>query len=458
MDYNELLKFVDDSSSEIISFLRSIIRFNTSNPPGNELPLAQYIYDFLSREGLNCEVIESSEGRGNVIAYLPGEDDSKRLLYLSHLDVVPPGDLSLWSYDPFSANMDGNWIYGRGALDCKSLVTAEVFSLVLLKRLGIKPKYKIILAATADEETGGYRGIGWIASKYPEKVKADYVINEGGGLPIRGRGGKLVYLVDVCEKGYCNVKIKVSGRGGHSSVPYISDNALYLMSLIVKRLYECEPPTYKFEIVEESFKKIFKHFAGFLGSILASMIFSPLRGLAFKLISKFEPNMVNFIKSLMGMTIAPTIVRSGEKENVIPSSAEITVNCRLLPGQDDGYVKSVLKEVLKGFEKVDINVLSWFPASYSPIDSAFFNVMESTLKLILPGYDVSIAPFVMPGSSDSRFLRGLGANVYGFSPLNPKLKYSELMNLAHGVNERIDVESLILSTKYLTLLPLKLNF
>ncbi|MEM3166299.1 MAG: peptidase dimerization domain-containing protein, partial [Candidatus Methanomethylicia archaeon] len=237
-----------------------------------------------------------------------------------------------------------------------------------------------------------------------------------------------------------------------------SDNALYLMSLIVKRLYECEPPTYKFEIVEESFKKIFKHFAGFLGSILASMIFSPLRGLAFKLISKFEPNMVNFIKSLMGMTIAPTIVRSGEKENVIPSSAEITVNCRLLPGQDDGYVKSVLKEVLKGFEKVDINVLSWFPASYSPIDSAFFNVMESTLKLILPGYDVSIAPFVMPGSSDSRFLRGLGANVYGFSLLNPKLKYSELMNLAHGVNERIDVESLILSTKYLTLLPLKLNF
>jgi len=456
MDHNEILRVIADSSSEIVSFFRSIIRFNTTNPPGNELPLAQYIYDFLSREGFDCEIIESGDGRGNLLAYLPGEYDSKRLLYLSHLDVVPPGDLSLWSYDPFSAYMDGNWIYGRGALDCKSLVAAEVFSLITLKRLGIKPKFSLILASTADEEAGGYNGIGWILSKYPEKVKADYVINEGGGLPIRGRGGKLIYLVDVCEKGYCNVKIKVSGKGGHSSTPYTRENALYLMSVIVKKLYEYKLPRYRFEVVEESFKKIFKHLAGIPGLMFASMLFSPLSSFTLKVISRFIPKIDVFIKSLMGMTMAPTIVRSGEKENVIPSSAEIVVNCRLLPGQDDKYVQSIFKEVLRGFEGVEVKILNWFPASYSPVDSTFFNVIESTLKMILPNYNVGVAPFVMPGSSDSRFLRSLGAKVYGFSPMNPKLNYVELMNLAHGVNEKIDVESLILSTKFLTLLPINL--
>ncbi|MCX8168716.1 MAG: M20/M25/M40 family metallo-hydrolase [Candidatus Methanomethylicia archaeon] len=457
MNYDELIKVIDDSTNDVISFFRSILRFNTVNPPGNELPLAQYIYDFLSRENIDCEIIESDEGRGNVIAHLKGQYSSKRLLYLSHLDVVPVGDINLWTHHPFSADIEEGWIYGRGALDCKSLVAAEVFSLIFLKRLGIKPKFDLILATTADEEVGGWKGIGWIASKFPEKVKADYVINEGGGLPIRSKGGKIVYLVDVCEKGYCNVKIKVTGKSGHSSVPYTSENALYLMSLIIKRLYEYEPPMYRLEIVEESFKKIFGHIAGAPGRVIAYMLFSPLKGLALKILLSFEPRIIRFLKSLMGLTIAPTIAKSGDKENVIPSSAEIIVNCRLLPGQDDKYVESIFKEVLKDFKGIDINISGWFPASFSNVDSTFFNVMESTLKILLPNYNVSIAPFVMPGSSDSRFLRNLGAKVYGFSPLNPKLNYSELMNLAHGINEKIDIQSLILSTKFLTLLPTKLS-
>ncbi|MCS7368393.1 MAG: M20/M25/M40 family metallo-hydrolase [archaeon GBS-70-058] len=457
MSHHELVKAIDESSSEIVSFLRSIIRFNTVNPPGNELPLAQYIYDYMSREGVDCEVIESGDGRGNVIARLPGEDDSKRLLYLSHLDVVPAVNASLWSHDPFSGDVEGDWIYGRGALDCKSLVTAEAFSLIMLKRLGVKPKYTLIFASTADEEAGGWRGIGWIVSKFPEKVKADYVINEGGGLAIRGRGGRVIYLVDVCEKGYCNVKIRISGKGGHSSTPYTNGNALYLMGLAIKRLYEYNPPMYRFSLVEESVKRVFEGLAGLPGSIVARMLFSPMRPLALKVISRFNPNINRFLKSLMGLTIAPTIANSGEKENVIPSLAELVVNCRLLPGQDDKYVLSVIRDALSGIGGFEVEILGWFPASYSDIDLKFFNSMESTLKLLMPNIDVRLAPFVMPGSSDSRFLRSLGAKVYGFSPMNPNLNYGELMNLAHGVNEKIDVNSLLLSTKFLSVLPLIMN-
>jgi acetylornithine deacetylase/succinyl-diaminopimelate desuccinylase-like protein len=270
--------------------------------------------------------------------------------------------------------------------------------------LGIKPKYTLIFASTADEEAGGWRGVGWIVSKFPEKVKADYVINEGGGLAIRGRGGRVIYLVDVCEKGYCNVKIKVSGKGGHSSTPYTTGNALYLMGLIIKKLYEYEPPTYKFSLVEECIKSVFEGVAGLPGSIIARMIFSPMRPLAMALLSKFNPNITRFLKSLMGLTIAPTIAKSGEKENVIPSYAELVVNCRLLPGQDDKYVLSVVRDVLSGVGGFEIESLGWFPASYSDIDLKFFNSMESTLKLLMPKVDVKLAPFVMPGSSDSRFM------------------------------------------------------
>lgn len=457
MNHNDILKAIDDSSNDIISFLRSIIRFDTTNPPGNELPLAQYIYDFMSREGIDCEVIESMDGRGNIIANIPGEYESKRILYLSHLDVVPAGDISRWSHNPFSADFDGEWIYGRGALDCKGLVASQVLSLVMLKRLGIKPKYTLILASTADEETGGWRGIGWIASKYPGKVKANYVINEGGGLPIKGKNNSIVYLVDVCEKGSCNVKIRISGKSGHSSVPFKNDNALYMMGLVIKRLYEYTPPKYRCEIVKDSFNVIFKSFAGTLGSIMVKLLFSPFHSLAFKFISRSEPNMANFIRSLMGLTMAPTIAESGEKENVIPNSAEIIVNCRLLPGQDENYVLSVLRGALSIFKNVEIEVLGCSHASYSVMDQEFFNIMNYTLKSILGEYNTHLVPFVMPGSSDSRFLRVLGAKVYGFSPYNPKLNYSELMNLAHGVNEKIDVNSLILSTKFLTLLPLNIN-
>jgi acetylornithine deacetylase/succinyl-diaminopimelate desuccinylase-like protein len=159
----------------------------------------------------------------------------------------------------------------------------------------------------------------------------------------------------------------------------------------------------------------------------------------------------------MGLTIAPTIAKSGEKENVIPSYAELVVNCRLLPGQDDKYVLSVVRDALSGIGGFEIESLGWFPASYSDIDLKFFNSMESTLKLLMPKVDVKLAPFVMPGSSDSRFLRSLGAKVYGFSPMNPNLNYAELMNLAHGVNEKIDVNSLLLSTKFLATLPLTIN-
>lgn len=457
MSFQSLLKNIDEASNELVELFRSIIRFNTTNPPGNELPLANYLYDVFSKEGIDCEVIESGENRGNVIARLEGEVDSKRVLYLSHLDVVPPGNIDLWSHDPFAADMDGGWIYGRGALDCKSLVAAEAFSLILLKRLNIKPKYTLIFAATADEETGGRNGIGWIVEKYPEKVKADFVINEGGGIPIKGRDNTLIYLVDVAEKGSCRIKLKFHGKGGHSSVPFIKDNALYNMSLAVKRLYDFQSSTVYVDAVKEMFETLFPTLMGVKGKLFLKLLLSPLEGLAFSLIDRFEPNFGRLLRSLTRMTIAVTIVKGGVKENVIPSECEAIVNCRLLPGQDGNYALSIVKQALKDIPNIEIDVERSSPASSSPVNKTLLKNFKLVLSEIIPNYKLQVAPFLMPGSSDSRYLRSLGAIVYGFSPINPEVNYNELMNLAHGIDEKIDVGSLVLTAKFLTLLPLKLT-
>lgn len=457
MDLKSLSKVVDECSSELIELFRSIIRYDTSNPPGNELPLANYLYDVLSREGIECEVIESGDNRGNIIAKLEGEVSSKRILYLSHLDVVPPGNVRLWSHNPFAADFDGKWIYGRGALDCKSLVAAEAFSLIMLRRLNVKPKYTLIFASTADEETGGRKGIGWIVEKYPEKVRADFVINEGGGIPIRGRNDTLIYLVDVAEKGSCRIRLKFHGKGGHSSVPFIKDNALYNMSLAVRRLYDFRSPTIFVDAVREMLEVLFPVLVGFKGKLFLKLLFSPLEGLAFSLIERFEPNFGRLLKSLTRMTIAVTIVKGGVKENVIPSECEAIVNCRLLPGQDGDYALSMIKEALKDLPNVEVKVEDFSLASSSPVDKVLLNGFREILSELIPNYNLHVAPFLMPGSSDSRYLRSLGAIVYGFSPINPEIDYSKLLHLAHGVDEKIDVGSLILTTKFLTLLPLKLT-
>ncbi|RLE51786.1 MAG: peptidase M20, partial [Candidatus Methanomethylicota archaeon] len=199
MNEHVIVNEVDENLDELIKLLQDVIRIDTSNPPGNEIRLANFLFDVFSREGIPCEVVESTEGRGNVIARLNGESGKVRLLYLSHLDVVPAVNASSWAHNPFSGHFDGKWIYGRGAIDCKGLVVAGAFAMILLKRLNINPKCTIIYASTADEEVGGEHGLGWIVKNMPEKVKANYVINEGGGVQFKLGGRSVVYPVDVGE-------------------------------------------------------------------------------------------------------------------------------------------------------------------------------------------------------------------------------------------------------------------
>ena len=191
--------------AEAKSLLSNLIRINTTNPPGNETAAANLLADDLSKEGFECEIIESAPSRGNIITRLKGTGEKPSLLLLSNLDVVPANPKE-WSNDPFGGIVKDGYVWGRGALDMKSMTVIEVMTMKLLKRNNVKLKGDILLAATADEERGGLAGADYLLRKQPSKIFADYVLNEGGGLAIPTQN-RNVYTVQTAEKGILWFKI-----------------------------------------------------------------------------------------------------------------------------------------------------------------------------------------------------------------------------------------------------------
>ncbi len=225
----------EEDKSENVRILQDLIRFDTTNPPGNETPAAEYLKTVFDREGVPCEVVESEPGRGSFIATMNSGTEKPSLLLLSHLDVVPATEPQSWKHPPFSGELDDGWIYGRGAIDTKHLTAAEAMAMILLKRQGVKLNGSLKMAAFADEESGGTYGAKWIVEKHPEKVMADFIINEGGGQVVKTKKGPL-YLVDAEEKGAVGIKIITRGRATHASVPELGISAVAKMSQVLAKI------------------------------------------------------------------------------------------------------------------------------------------------------------------------------------------------------------------------------
>ena len=247
-NYDNLFSQVDSLRDEIIDLERSMIQIPTVNtgvmPTGNETALCEYVKDWLSRDGIPAEIIESAPGRGNLVARMEGDTTDAGLMFMSHLDVVPVEDEAKWQFPPFSATISDERIYGRGASDCKGLLTAQLMALRILKRNNIKLSKSLILASGADEEHGGRFGFGWLAEHHPDKIKAPYAVNEGGGTPIDSPSG-LTYVLGIGEKGRLQIEIDVKGSSAHASLPWLGTNALYSLSQVLTRIeqYQAERDT-----------------------------------------------------------------------------------------------------------------------------------------------------------------------------------------------------------------------
>lgn len=441
----KLLKEVEE---EVTTLLSDLIRINTTNPPGNEAEAVKFLAKNLETEDFACEVFESTPGRGSLITRLKGTGEGPRLLLLSHLDVVAANPKE-WSIDPFAGVVKDGFVWGRGALDMKSMTAMEVMVMKLLKRNNVRLKGDVILAATADEEKGGEAGVGWLVKNYPEKIRADYVINEGGGLAIP-INGKNIYTIQTAEKGILWFKVKAKGRPGHGSVPGAADNAILRINKVVEKLGNYRAKIRVVPTVRQFLDEVAKE-SPLLQQAANVILRNPeISDQILDMLAQKDKAMAEELRAKLRMTIAPTIIHGGVKENIIPSECEAVFDCRILPGQTPAQameeVKALVKDVTD-LEKLKFETIQANEPSESPVSTPLYEQIVSVLKEFEP--NCSVAPILLTGGTDSRFFRKIGTVCYGFQPLRADMPYGEILKTVHGIDERISVENLVFGTSVL---------
>jgi acetylornithine deacetylase/succinyl-diaminopimelate desuccinylase-like protein len=440
----QLLKEVE---GEVTRFLSDLIRINTTNPPGNEAVAAKFLAEWLNREGFKCELFESAPERGSVITRMKGTGEKPSLLLLSHLDVVA-ADAREWSVDPFAGVVKDGFVWGRGALDMKGMTAIEVMTMKLLKRNGVKLKGDVILAATADEEQGGLLGADYLLRNHPGKIFAPYVLNEGGGLAIPTQN-RNVFTVQTAEKGILWFKVKAKGIPGHGSMPNVADNAIMRMNKVIEKLGSYRSQVSLVPTVKRFLEEIAREDA-VLQELFSRLLANP--GLADEILnelSKTAPQLAEEVRPRLRMTIAPTIIHGGVKENIIPSECETVFDCRILPGQESeqtiGLIKMLLDEV--DSEKLVFESLQVQEPSESKAETPLYDAIAAVLRDFEP--KCGVTPMLTTGGTDSRFFRRKGSICYGFQPMYPEVSSGKVVKREHGIDERISIENLVFGTSVL---------
>src|SRR5918995_7528774 len=227
--------------AEAVGLLQELIRIDTSNPPGNEGEAQDLLHELLTEAGFECELAARDPERPNLVARLRGSSPGRVLCLLSHVDTVP-ADPTDWGGDPWSGELRDGEVWGRGAVDMKGQVAAEVAAAVSLAHGGWRPASgDLLVVVTADEERGAEYGAQWLCAERPDLVRCDMVVNEGGGVAI-DHGGRRFYTVALGEKGVCRLRLRTQGRAGHASLPRIGENAVLKMAPLLERLREQPPP------------------------------------------------------------------------------------------------------------------------------------------------------------------------------------------------------------------------
>ncbi len=414
--------------------LSDLIRINSSNPPGNETAVALYLKELFQNAGAAIEIVEPEEGRGSFIARIGA--GPKRLLYLSHSDVVPVGEG--WDFEPFSGEIKEGIIYGRGALDCKDLMAAQVSAALQLIEEKTPLQGELIIAATADEEMGGRLGAGYLIEKHPELIEADYAINEGADHPII-IDGRMLYFLQVGEKGTAWCTLKAHGTSGHGSIPTLADNAVVKMSRAVSRLHN-----YRAEgVLIPEVEKLLRNLAELCGIKVESLGPDQVDTLLEEL--PLEKSFVESLRSMTRMTVSPNAIRGGSKTNIVPDYCEADIDIRILPGQDCDYVESELRLIIS--KDIEIEFNEYRAPTFSSSQEPFYKLMEEA-TLEAAGKSALCLPGISAGSTDSKFIRSSGIPAYGIGHMaegfDPRVRTT-----VHGRNERTDIASLQLKTKFL---------
>jgi acetylornithine deacetylase/succinyl-diaminopimelate desuccinylase-like protein len=425
---------------EAVSLLGELIRLDTSNPPNKELPVQELLAERLGEAGFECQLLAADDPeRPNLVARLRGDEPGPSLCLLGHADTVP-ADPSEWSFSPWAGDVVGGEVRGRGAQDMKDQVAAEAAACVSLAREGWRPAGELLFVCTADEEAGALVGAKWLCEEHPEKVRADYVINEGGG-PCFEIEGRRLYTLCVGEKGVWRFRLRTHGKAGHGSVPSLGDNALLKLAPLLERLREQPPP----EATEAGI--------AFLEGVLERGLGDAGPGelaAALDEVRERAPLLAAYLaEPMLGVTLVPTMASASVKDNVIPAKAEVLVDCRVPPGIGEQGVRERLQSFFEGhLRDAEIEFTENVTGNASAADTPLADSIAEWVAVNDPG--ASVVPIVMPGFSDSHWWRrafGAEATVYGFSPQRDMTLF-ESSPLVHSADERIKVSDVELAARF----------
>ena len=434
-----------DVSAEVVGLLSKLIQADSSNPPGDVRPAVAVLEEYFAGHGVPYSVVGEAPELGNVIARLPGSGGGRSLLLFGHTDVVPAVDDG-WTEPPFSGRVRDGYVWGRGALDMKNQVAAQAVAFVRLAHAaedGARLRGDLVFAATADEETGDRCGAKWLFEQRPELVRTDYAINEGGW-GLRRPGAGPLFLVYSGEKGHATVTIRVSGHGGHGSMPRHADNALTGLGEVLTAIAAYEP-----HVTEERIP------AGLIETTVADAeLRARLRDpataqRAVRELGRTDPGLAAVIEPLFGATLSATVVRSrGDAVNVIPDTAEVKVDCRVLPDQTDADVYQEVERALSCVgARWHITGCDFVAGSSSAAEGPLLDAVTETLAESVPGSHVF--PVLCPGFTDATHVRETfpEAVAYGICPFVEE-DFRDLAPRFHAVDERIAVADLVLQAAF----------
>jgi acetylornithine deacetylase/succinyl-diaminopimelate desuccinylase-like protein len=398
-----------------LEWFRDLVRLDTSNPPGNERLVADYLAARLEAAGIDAARLEAAPGRTNLIARLSGHrPELPPLMLASHTDVVP-AEPQRWTRAPFGAEIADGCVWGRGAIDMKAKCAMDLALLIALRRAGAAGERDVIIAATADEESGSQFGAQFLVEQHPELVRAGFVLNEVGGFTMY-LGGRRFYPIQIAEKGFVTVRMTVAAAPGHGSIPRPT-TAITRMAELITRIAHAQ---------------------------MRVQVTPPLRR-TFAALGLTRDTATPLFRPMLSNTVTPTIVSAGYKDNVIPGEASVILDGRTLPGEDVASFLAELRSIVG--QEPALEVLKSAPAAESSIDTPLYRSIAARIEAADPG--AAAVPWMLPGATDSKFYTRLGAACYGFSPvkLGPMTPFGSLY---HGNDERLPIDGFYWGLKLYT--------
>jgi acetylornithine deacetylase/succinyl-diaminopimelate desuccinylase-like protein len=424
-----------------IDILRTLVHFDTTNPPGNEEACIGYVRELLEDVGIPTTLLAKTPSRPNLIARLPGRGEAPPFLWQGHVDVVTT-EKQKWSLDPFGAELIDGVVWGRGTLDMKGGVAMMLAAVLRAKAEGFQPAGDIILTIMADEEAASDYGARFLVEEHPEQFEGvRYAIGEGGGSS-QTIVDQRFYPIMVAEKQVCWMQATLRGDGGHGSMAF-RDGAMAKLGRMLTALNAQRLPVHITPVTQQMIAAIAETMSAPHDAALARLLDSAQTNAALDALDAQGIRAARGLDALLHNTVNATVIRASNKTNVIPSEIEVELDGRLLPGCTAADIQAEIHALIG--EDVELSVIRHDPVGGTP-DMTLFPLLASLIREADPS-GVPI-PSLVGGFTDGRMFARLGIQNYGFLPQNLPADFSSA-GLVHGADERVPVETIEFGTKVL---------